>query len=223
MRTFVVSLLVSLCFFIPALQAQLKIGYVDSDTIMDQLQDAQDARQQLDQLIQEWQTELNKQERDWKAKYDDYDKRKLIMSDQTRAETEAEMVKMEQKISEYREKKFGTNGELFQKQEEVMKPVQNKVFSIIKKVSAEQDLDFVFDRSGGTLMLYAKDKYDITNLVMKALNINVPSANNPASQIPVKPGTGAPELGKPGTGAPEAKPGTTPTTPPPTNPTNPSK
>ncbi len=190
MRNIVVSLLVGLCFFIPSLQAQLKIGYVDSDTIMDQLQDAQDARQQLDQIILEWQTELNKQEKEWKAKYEDYDKRKLIMSDQNRAETEAEMVKMEQKISEYREKKFGTNGELFQKQEELMKPVQNKVFTIIKKVAADQDLDFVFDRSGGTLMLYAKDKYDITNLVMKALNINAANPVNP--NVPVNPNAQTP-------------------------------
>jgi outer membrane protein len=185
MRNIIVSILVSLIIFAPAVSAQLKIGYVDSDAILDQLQDAQDARQQLDQLIQEWQSDLNKQEREWKAKYDDYDKRKLIMSEQTRAEVEAELVKMEQKISEYREKKFGTNGELFQKQEELMKPVQNKVFTIIKKVSADQDLDFVFDRSGGTLMLYAKDKYDITGLVMKALNITpgTPSSQNaPAAQ-----------------------------------------
>ncbi|MCK9211282.1 MAG: OmpH family outer membrane protein, partial [Ignavibacteriaceae bacterium] len=65
--------------------SQLKIGYVDSDAIMEKLPDAQDARQQLDQIIQEWQTELKKLEGDWKAKFDDYEKRKLIMSDQTRA------------------------------------------------------------------------------------------------------------------------------------------
>lgn len=212
MRNIVFSLLVSLLIFIPAVSAQLKIGYVDSDTILDQLQDAQDARQQLDQLIQEWQADLNKQEREWKAKYDDYDKRKLIMSEQTRAETEAELVKMEQKISEFREKKFGTNGELFQKQEELMKPVQNKVFSVIKKVSADQDLDFVFDRSGGTLMLYAKDKYDITSLVMKALNIT-PGApagqQNPATQT--RPGS-QPPAGTPGTQPPQGNPQTPGTT-----------
>ncbi len=171
MRKYVLFILVAFLFFAPKSNAQLKIGFVDSDTVLDQLQDAQDARQQLDQLIQEWQTELSKIEREWKTKYDDYDKRKLVMSDQTRTETESELVKMEQKISEYREKKFGTNGELFQKQEEVMKPVQNKVFTVIKKVAKDEDLDFVFDRSAGTLMLFAKDKYDITNLVLKALDI----------------------------------------------------
>ena len=93
------------------------------------------------------------------------------MSEQTRAETESELVKLENQIAEYREKKFGTNGELFQKQDELMKPVQNKVFNAIKEIAQEEDLDFVFDRSGDIMILYAKDKYDITAKVLAKLKI----------------------------------------------------
>jgi outer membrane protein len=150
---------------------QMKIGYVDSDAIMDKLPDAQDAKQKLDVFVQEWQAELNKIEGIWKTKYDDYEKRKLIMTDQTRAELEAELVKLEKQISDYREKKFGTNGEMFQKQDELMKPVQNKVFSAIKEVAQEEDYDYVFDRSGDILLLYAKDKYDITVKVLNKLKL----------------------------------------------------
>lgn len=158
--------------FFPAISfAQLKIGYIDSNALMDQLPDVQDARQRLDALIQEWQTELSRLEAEWKTKYDDYEKRKLIMSEQTRAETESELVKLENQIAEFREKKFGTNGELFQKQDELMKPVQNKVFNAIKEVAQEEDLDFVFDRSGDIMILYAKDKYDITAKVLAKLKI----------------------------------------------------
>ncbi|NMB81899.1 MAG: OmpH family outer membrane protein [Ignavibacteria bacterium] len=164
-------------FFIAALlffvsinsYSQAKIGYVDSDAIMDQLPDAQDARQQIDALVNEWQSEIKKLEGEWKTKYDDYEKRKLIMSDIVRAETESELIKLEQKIVEYREKKFGTNGELFQKQDELMKPIQNKVFTIIKKVAEEEELDFVFDKSGQIAILYAKEKFDITNKVLQLL------------------------------------------------------
>src|ERR1035437_627422 len=70
--------------------SQMKIGYVDSDAIMDKLPDAQDAKQRLDVFVQEWQGELNKIENTWKTKYDDYEKRKLIMTDQARAELEAD-------------------------------------------------------------------------------------------------------------------------------------
>jgi outer membrane protein len=150
---------------------QLKIGYVDSDAIMDKLPDAQDAHQKIDALVQEWQTELNKMESNWKAKYDDYEKRKLIMSDQTRSELEAELVKLEQDMTQYREKKFGTNGELFQKQDELMKPVQNKVFNAIQDVAKEEDIDFVFDKSGDIMLLYAKEQYDLTQTVLERLKL----------------------------------------------------
>jgi outer membrane protein len=151
--------------------AQLKIGYIDSDAIMDNLPDVQDARQKLDASIQEWQTELNKLEADWKAKYDDYEKRKLIMTDQTRAETEAALVQLETEIAQYREKKFGTNGELFQKQDELMKPVQNKIFGALKEIAEKEDYDFVFDRSGDIMILFAKEKYDLTAQVLEKLKL----------------------------------------------------
>lgn len=153
------------------IKAQLKIGFVDSDTIMDKFPDAQDARQKLDALIQDWQAELAKLEGNWKTKYDDYEKRKLIMSDQIRAEAEAELIRLEKQIADYRDKKFGANGELFQKQDEIMKPVQNKVFNAIKDVAKEKDFDFIFDRSGDIMLLFAKDEHDVTALVLEKLNL----------------------------------------------------
>lgn len=151
--------------------AQLKIGYIDSDAVMDKMPDAQDARQRLDGMISEWQNEINKLEKEWKTKYDDYERRKLILTDASRAELESELVKLEQQIAEFREKKFGTNGELFQKQDEIMKPIQNKVFTAIKEVAEEEELDFVFDRSGDIMLLYAKEKYDMTAKVLERLKL----------------------------------------------------
>ena len=150
---------------------QLKIGYVDSDSIMDKFPDAQDARQKLDAFIQDWQTELSKIETSWKTKYDDYEKRKLIMTDQTRAEMESDLSSLNSKLADYREKKFGTNGELFQKQDEIMKPIQNKVFTAIQDVAKDEDLDFIFDRSGDVMLLFAKDEYDVTALVLEKLKL----------------------------------------------------
>jgi outer membrane protein len=152
--------------------AQLKIGYVDSNTIFDKLPDAQDARQKLDSYIREWKSELAKMQSELTAKKSDFERRKLIMTDQTKKDMEADIQKLEKDIDDYRDKKFGTRGELFQKQDELMKPIQNKVFSVIKEIAQEQDLDFVFDRSSDVTLLYAKDKYDITPLVIDKLKLN---------------------------------------------------
>jgi outer membrane protein len=151
--------------------AQLKIGFVDSDTIMDNSPDMQDVRQKIDALIQEWQTELRRMESELKAKQDDYEKRKLIMTEQTSSEALAEIAKLQKEIGDYRDKKFGANGELFQKQNELMKPIQNKVFTIIQAIATEEELDFVFDRSGDIIFLYAKPQYDLTSKVIERLKL----------------------------------------------------
>ena len=93
------------------------------------------------------------------------------MTEETSAEALAEISKLEKEISDYRDKKFGAKGELFQKQDELMKPVQNKIFNTIKDVAEEEDLDFVFDRSGDILFLYAKEKYDLTAKVLERLKL----------------------------------------------------
>lgn len=165
------GIIFSALFFLIAVQAfaQPKIGYVDSDAIMKQLPDYQDTQKKLDAIIKEWQEELSKLEKDWKTKYDDYEKRKLILSEQKRVEIEKELVDLENQVSKYRQEKFGVRGELFQKQEELMKPLNNRVFNAIQEVAKENNYDFIFDRSGDIIFLYAKEEYDVTQLVLEKL------------------------------------------------------
>ncbi len=76
---------------------------------------------------------------------------------------------LKKKLKNFRQSKFGVNGELFKKQDEFMKPIQNQVFTAIEEVAKENDLDFVFDRSGDLIFLYAKEEYDITTKVLSKL------------------------------------------------------
>ena len=153
--------------------AQMKIAYFNSDAIMKQLPDAQDAQKQLDQLVADWQQELNKMQDEWKKKFDDYDKRKLIMTEQRRAEAERELRDMDQKIVDFRTQKFGQNGELFNKQNELMKPVQDRVFKAVQDVAREDGYDYVFDKSGDILLMYANEKYDLTQKIFTKLKVTV--------------------------------------------------
>ncbi len=167
--------IISILFFVGLLSfplsAQLKIGYIDSDTIMDNLPDVQDARQKLDAMIRDWQTELRNLEAEHKKKKDDFDKRNLVMTDQTRTEAENELADLERNISDFRDKKFGPKGELFQKQDELMKPLQNKIFNVIQEIAVDEDFDYVFDRSGDIIFLYAKPEYDLTAKVLEQLQL----------------------------------------------------
>jgi len=149
--------------------AQLNIGYVNSDAIIKELPDAQDAQKKLDALIQEWKEEIQKMEKELDTKTKDFDKRKLVMSDNNKIIIEKELSKLESDISKFRDTKFGYKGELYTQQEEVMKPIQNKIFNAIQEVADDEELDFVFDKSGDIMILFARDKYDITAKVLKKL------------------------------------------------------
>jgi len=161
---------VSIILLLPAISfGQLKIGYVDSNTILQELPDAQDAQKTIDALIQEWKDELKKMEREFDSKKADFEKRKLIMSDNKRLNAEKEILKLGTDIANYRQSKFGFQGELYSQQTEIMKPVQNKIFTAIETVAEDEELDYVFDRSGDILFLYAKEEYDITSKVLEIL------------------------------------------------------
>jgi outer membrane protein len=150
---------------------QAKIGFVSTDAIMKQLPDAQDAQKQLDQIVVDWQAELNKMQQDWQKKYDDYEKRKLIMTEQRRSDSEKEMRDLDTRIADFRNKKFGQSGDLFAKQNELMKPVQDRVFKAIQDVAVEEGYDYVFDKSGEILLMYANTKFDLTPKVLAKLNV----------------------------------------------------
>lgn len=149
--------------------AQSKIAWVNTAAILEKLPEAQDAQRQIDNLVAEWQAELAKLQNTWMKKKDEYDKKKLILTDQLRADAEKELEDLDKKIADYRSKKFGQNGELFNKQNELMKPVQNKVFKVVQDIAKEDDYDYVFDKSADILMLYSKDKYDLTAQVLERL------------------------------------------------------
>jgi outer membrane protein len=177
--------LIVLAFCAMPAMAQVKIGYFNSDAVMKQLPDAQDAQKQLDQFVADWQQEINKMQDDWKHKFDDYDKRKLIMTDQRRAEAERELRELDQKIVDYRNQKFGQNGELFNKQNELMKPVQDRVFKAVQDVAKEENYDYILDKSGDVLLMYTNEKYDVSQKVADKLKVVLPP--NTTTSSPTRP------------------------------------
>jgi len=168
MKKFSCVMLLLIAFVIPS-SAQMKIGYINSEAIMQQLPEAQDAQKQLDAISTDWQTELTKMQADLQHRFEDYDKKKLVMSDKRRAEIEKELQDLERKMVDYRTAKFGANGELFSKQNELMKPVQDKLFKAVKDIADEGGYDYVFDKSSTTLLMYSNEKNDLTSKVLAKL------------------------------------------------------
>ena len=165
------KILFSVCLFVFAVSAdaQIKIAYINSQSIMEQLPEAQDAQKQLDAVTQEWQAEMNRMASEIQRKVEDNDKRKLILTDKRRAEIEKELQELDAKMIDFRNQKFGTNGELFTKQGELMKPIQEKLFKAVKDVADAEGYDYVIDRSSSTLLLYANASHDLTQKVLEKI------------------------------------------------------
>lgn len=151
--------------------SQQKIGYVDSKIILETLQDARDAQTNLDNLVQKWKTELQVLNDSLAFIRDDYEKKKLILTEKVKQIKEDEIKAKEKGISDFKQQKYGENGEYFQKQSELMKPVQDRVFKAIQDVAKEGGYDFVIDRSSQLMLLYMNDKYDLTQKVIKKLEV----------------------------------------------------
>lgn len=133
------------------------------------MQEAKDAKQKLDNLVSEWQKELGQLQDSLKIMKDDYDKKKLILSDQMKTQMEKEIKDIETSISNFKTQKFGENGEYFQKQTDFMKPVQDRIFKAIETVANKEDYDYVFDRNSDLLLLFVNEKYDLTAKVQKII------------------------------------------------------
>jgi outer membrane protein len=168
MKRFVVLVLAMLCAA-GIMHGQMKIGYINTEGVMQALPEAQDAQKSLDNLVAGWESELQKMQADWKKKFDEYERKKLILTEQSRAETEKELRDLDQSIADFRNKKFGQNGELFQKQNEVMKPIQNKIFKVLEEIAKDDNYDYIFDKSGEILLLYTNEKYDLTQRVIQKM------------------------------------------------------
>lgn len=152
-------------------RAQTNIAHINSDAIMKALPEAIDAQKTLDALIAGWEEELQKMQGDWKRRFDEYDTRKLILTEQARAAEEQQLRELDQAIADFRTRKFGPNGELFQKQEEVMKPIQNKLFKVLEEIAKEEEYDYIFDKSGEILLLYANESRDLTQTVLTRMQV----------------------------------------------------
>ncbi len=150
-----------------------KIGYVNSKDVMAKMNEYNIAQKEINSVSEKWQQELEKQYQTIEEKYRDYQANEVIMPEDVRKERQEEIFKLEREAKEYREKKFGYNGELFQLQDTKVKPVQEKVMKAVASVAEKKRVDFVFDKAAGDVnWLYTNAIFDLTDDVKKELGLD---------------------------------------------------
>lgn len=149
--------------------SQTKVGYIDSKKILESMQDSRDAKMRLDNLVTQWQNDLKVLQDSLKLIKEDFEKKKLILTDQLKQQTEKKIGELETSVNNFKVQKFGETGEYFLKQTEFMKPVQDRIFKAIETVAKDGSFDYVFDRSSDILLLYVNENYDLTAKVIKEI------------------------------------------------------
>lgn len=151
-------------------QSQLKLGYVDSEVILTQFSEAIKAQGDLDALTNKFSAQLDSMTLVYQQSIADYQKQAETMTDAKKTEFQQKIVKMEQDLVDFRRAKFtqGT-GEIYKKQEELFAPIKTKIYAAIEKVAKEEAMQFVFDKSGDIILLYADSAFDITFKVLDRL------------------------------------------------------
>jgi len=148
----------------------LKIGYVDSEVILAQYPEAIKAKSDLDGLVAKWKKEVDSMQTDLQKSYADYQKQAQTIKGDALQKLQQSVVEKEQKVQQYRDQKFSQpNGEYFQRQDQLMKPVKEKIFKSIEEISKEEGMQFVFDKAGDVVLLHADAQFDITYKVLDRL------------------------------------------------------
>jgi outer membrane protein len=154
----------------PAATTILKLGYVDSEVILAQYPEAIKAKSDLDGLVAKWRKDVDSMTQNLQKAYADFQKQSTTMKQDQQQTAQKSLVEKDQKIQQYKDQKFSQpNGEYFQKQDQVMKPVKEKIFKAIDEVSKEENMQFVFDKAGDVILLKADPQYDITYKVLDLL------------------------------------------------------
>lgn len=148
-----------------------KFGYIKSEEIVKKMPDYKKAEDELSQLSVKWQQEIEEQKKELDKLQKDYQAEEVLLTEEMKKERQAAITEKEKAVKEYQKKIFGFDGLLFLKRQELIKPIQDKVFEAVEKVAKEKQLQIVFDKSADLVMIYTNPIHDYTDYVLEKLKL----------------------------------------------------
>jgi outer membrane protein len=148
-----------------------KVGYVDTQALLERMPEYKAAEQEIERLTQQWQKEIEDIYARVEQLFQQYREQEPLMSPEMKRRKQDEIEAEERKARELQRKRFGPNGDLFKQREEKMKPILDRLNQAIQAVAQEKKFSIVLDRSAGTNILYAEPAYDLTDAVAAKLGL----------------------------------------------------
>lgn len=149
-----------------------KIGYIDSEYILSNIPEYKAAQAEMDKLSVDWQKEIEAKYAEIDKLYKIYQAESVLLTDDMKKKRENEIINKEKEVKELQKQRFGVDGELFNKRMELVKPIQDKIYSAVKQVAERGGLAFIFDKAGQVSLLYSNSKYDKSEDVLNFMGYN---------------------------------------------------
>ncbi|MER3374076.1 MAG: OmpH family outer membrane protein [Allomuricauda sp.] len=163
------SLLVLMSSLYGFSQRGVRIGYVDMEYILENVEEYRDATEQLEAKAQKWKKEIELKQSVIEQMKKDLMAEKVLLTDELIAEREEEIQILEKEMLDYQQDRFGPQGDLVLQKQLLIQPIQDQVFNEVQKIGGNKRYDFIFDKSADVVMLYSEKRHDISDLVLREI------------------------------------------------------
>lgn len=150
-----------------------RIGFFESDYILEQIPEYDGIEQQLNMLSTQWRQEIRQLENEITELEEDYEAKEILYTEEIRNQKRQEIAQKIQAKERYIEDKFGPEGEYFNRQKALLEPIQRQLFTAVRAVAEREQIDFVFDRSGDIYLVYANNQYNLNDEILEQLGIEI--------------------------------------------------
>lgn len=166
------TLLFAFLFSFTAIAANAqRYAIIDSKYILDKVPEYKEAQKKLDNFSELWQKELDQRQTAMDKMYKDYDAEQVMLTDVLKKKREDELYNKEKELRDLQKKRFGFEGDLFKKRQELIKPIQDRVYNAVQKLAVEKLYDFILDKSEGITVIFADPKLDKSDDVLRNMGV----------------------------------------------------
>ncbi|HYI76278.1 MAG TPA: OmpH family outer membrane protein [Chryseolinea sp.] len=152
-----------------------RFGYIDTDFILNKMPEYKKAQDEINQLSQAWEKEVQDMQKKIEGMYAAFQAEQVLLTEEMKKERTDAIQKKEAEMKEYQKKVFGFGGLFFLKKQELIKPIQDKVWDAVDKVCKENSLAIMFDKAGELVMIYTDPRHDYTDFVLDQLGLGDPN------------------------------------------------
>ena len=151
-------------------QRGIKIGYIDTEYILENLPEYNQISKRLEEKAGDWKKEIEERSRKIDQKKESLNSERILLTSEMIEEIEEEILIDEEELSEYQQKRFGPRGDLIIQKQQLIQPIQDQIFNAIRELAKSRNYDFIFDKSADIVMLYSDKRYDVSDQILRTIS-----------------------------------------------------